>query len=308
MISIKKFQLNKDEYIEIQAPILENKFNYYYKPSSKLHKYDEVIAFLNDTYGQQIVLVQDMLDLVLEQLKGQLKNAVDNKLVLPSIINIGELGLNYNIEMHKEDDEFFNYANYSIWSYKTLQTWIYTKNDNIYLEVAPSYPWLYVEPEEGENYISFDVFIKTYKPILVTELDQFLVKKWIQECQDLSNKLDKDHEQMLEDLSMYKNLFINALNRNEIDLLGGEVTFSDLDTTFEEQKDLKDLDGEIQITYWEKNTNQVVYVIQILLKNNNFTIKVIKDLEWDLPIFEENASSLDDFFATLQQAINRIFT
>jgi len=302
---IKRFEINKNNTIEILVPELENKFNYYYKPSEKLHKFDEVTAMLIQK-NKKFTLKVDAVQVVIEEFKNMLIMALNNQISLPKGVVIGKLGALFNSNTYEDDLDSIDFGNFWLWSGPAVQTWLYNRDNKIYLEIAPSYPWLYVEPEKTEEYISFDQFMKTYKPILVTELDKNLVKKWIKECHGILENLEKEHEQMLQYLAKCKSQFINALKKHNIDLAAGKVTFSDIDTTFENEWPLKNFDGEIQITYRKENTNQPIYVIQVLLRNNIFTIKVIKDLEWDLPVFEEHVSNLNDLFSMIQQTTHLI--
>ncbi len=44
-------------------------------------------------------------------------------------------------------------------------TWLYTHNKKIFLEVAPTYPWLFNQPKATEDCASYTSFIKIINPI-----------------------------------------------------------------------------------------------------------------------------------------------
>ena len=92
-------------------------------------------------------------------------------------------------ECEKREDIF---SQYWVWSSPdNIQTWLYSLNNKIYLEISQTYPWLFSEPEEGELFISFDEYITDYKPIVLIELQEPLIQLWINQCQDILQKMEK---------------------------------------------------------------------------------------------------------------------
>jgi len=70
---------------------------------------------------------------------------------------------------------------------KTESTWIYKKNHTVMLEITPRYPWHFREPEDPEPPISFDHFLQTYKPYVVTALEHTTVAQWLDQVDTLLN-------------------------------------------------------------------------------------------------------------------------
>jgi len=81
------------------------------------------------------------------------------------------------------------------WLYSTsgeVQTFIYTIDNQIYIEISPSYKWLHREPEEGEKFISFDEFIDSYQIIVRFELNENIIEEWIKTCNNIISILEKN--------------------------------------------------------------------------------------------------------------------
>jgi hypothetical protein len=189
---IKEFKINQYSSIKILIPDLKDKFNYYYEPIKKLHMFDEVTAvFEKET--QQTSLIIDNVNIVIHNFKEALEYALDNKIVLPDFIKAGELGFYYNIDIYNEKTESVDYSYFWLWSIRGTQTWLYNQNNKIYLEIGPSYPWLFVEPKKSDNYITFDEFMKTYKPIIIEEIDSAIVQKWLEQCNEILNNMIMVH-------------------------------------------------------------------------------------------------------------------
>ncbi len=191
------FKINDEKYFELLVPDVTNKFNYSYEPTEKLHKFDKItVAFKESKKNKEFEVSGDMAYLILETFQFSLKNALDNKTILPNIINAGEVGYYYNIDLSKEEysEELLDFSRCSLWSGKDIQTWMYNKNNKIYLEISPAYPWFYNEPTDDDNYIPFDEFIKMYKPIAVEEIDPATAQKWLEQCNEILNTIaDQDH-------------------------------------------------------------------------------------------------------------------
>jgi hypothetical protein len=314
MKTIKRLIIDKNKSIEILVPDVVNKSNYYYKPTEELHKFDEVTVVLREK-DTTITISIDLADVIFESLKNMLQNVcMDNQVLLPDNIQIGELGYYYNKDM-KDEVDLIDYSNFAVWSGGVSKgkytTWLYKKDNGMYFEISPNYPWLYAEPDESSNYIPFDQFMKTYKPILVIELDRSLIEKWLDNCNGILHELEKRHAQMLEQLIKCKAVFATILQTKKIDLKGGQIGFSDfnivLDESIEQQLSNLDVGKEVEITYLKNEYPE--YMIRILVdmiagSNKIFTVSAFKNFDWSSPIFKKNVSDIHDLFATLQDAVN----
>jgi len=294
--------------ILLLIPDLKNKVNYFYKVSEKLHKFDEATVILNQN-NKKFVLKIDAIQIIIEELNNILKKAKNKKIALPNNLSIGQLGYIYNQETYKNiPNDTINFSKYWLWSIRDIQTWLYNKKNKIYIEISPSYPWLYIEPEKTSEFITFDKFMTKYKPLLIAELNNSLIEKWITECENILSYLEENHIQLLQHLSQCKTQFINALKAHAINIAQGEVTFSDLNSSFNDNEQSENLNGEIQITYWFKEIKQPKYIIQILLENGIFYLNIIKDSYWQTPIFQKTFSTFTELFYNLQKAVTYIST
>ncbi len=310
---IEIFKIDENILIEILVPNLEDKSNYYYRTSEKLHKFD-VVTVLLKINGVEIVLSIDAINEVLMLLSGSLELALNNKIILPMNIKIGGLGSVFNINTHYERLDSINFSQFWLWSGRGMQSWLYNRGGKLYLEIAPSYPWLYADPTEEEKldaYITFDQFMKEYKPILVIEIDRSIAQKWLDSCRRILDNLEKGHIAVLEQLAIRKKNFVDALHQHKINLKGGEVNYSDLGIVFDQPisrqlLNIKDGDGAV-ITYNDDSHPEYVIAIAADTKSdakNIFNVSVIKDNNWDWPIFRKNTADIQELFVIIREAIN----
>jgi hypothetical protein len=190
MIVLQKLKINLDKSIDILTPYVEDKFNTYYQPTETLNRFDEIFFILKDK-NDKTILVSEIVELIMYDTKKKLEEALKNEIILPNDINIGELGYNYNIVTYNENNEKFNLTKFILWSdgltRTNLRTFIYNKDNKTYLEIAPVYPWIWDEPGTVTDidYITFDEFMKAYKPITVAEIDSVTAQKWLQQCDEI---------------------------------------------------------------------------------------------------------------------------
>lgn len=181
------FILDKNKKISILVPDVSTKINYFYKPTEHLHKFDEATAiFINENNNFQIK--KDTLDEILLTLNGTLKNVLLKNKCLPDIIQAGNAGYVLNNILNDLGPNIL--SPFWVWSSKHIQTLIYKSNNTIYLEIVPTYPWVYEEPKPGDKYISFDEFMKTYKPYAVEIISPETAQIWLNKCQEILDLID----------------------------------------------------------------------------------------------------------------------
>jgi hypothetical protein len=308
---VKKFKINKDSSIKIAVPALKDKFNRYYKPTKELQIFDHVkVIFCSK--DKCFTIYYDDIQSCLIQFQGSLKLALKNKMSLPDFINIGSLGYHYNNDMNVQGMKSVNYSTFWLWSSANIQTWLYNKDSKIYIEIIPSYPWLFANKKKGEKYITFKKFMEDYKPIAVEEINRSIAEQWLNQCNTMLTELESQHKKMLQQLSKSKSIISTLLQQKNINLKGGEVTFSDFDISIEkslqEQKNKFKENNEIQITY--KIDNKTEYLVQVewnkVDEKGVFTTRIFRNFDWEKPIFQKTTSDIDDVFHVLQEAINVI--
>ena len=171
----------------------ENKTNIYGYKTDELHMFDEIEAkYIHN--NKSIILIRDSAQYVVETFCNSLEMALKNELILDQSLVPGKIGYFFSKEKTDNFDEIKDakniFSQYWVWSsLDNVQTWLYNANNKIYLEISPTYPWLFSDPEEGENYISFEEYMSSYKPIALVELQKSLVLSWINECRRLLDKM-----------------------------------------------------------------------------------------------------------------------
>lgn len=197
MRRLVKFRIS--EFQEINIVINdENKINTYGYKSNGLHVFDEVKVRYAEN-GKAIDLISDNVQYALDSFSHSLEMAHNSELSLDESLAVGEVGYFFSekkyldIQKYNESEEKKDiFSSYWVWSSSdNIQTWVYNINHKIYLEISMTYPWLFSDPQKDELYVSFDEYKDNYKPILIIELKKALVTKWIQQCQDLLDKLQK---------------------------------------------------------------------------------------------------------------------
>lgn len=184
------FVLDKDKKITIQIPDLPNKVNYYYEPTEKIHKFDEgTVSFVDKDFN--IELKKEILNEIVCPFYALLKKALHNELQLPDITKIGHAGYALNSMLHNKQDD--SIPLYWLWAgSEHRSTLLYNANNTIYLEIVPLYPWLYRDKKPSDNYISFDEFMKTYKPYVVETIPIDIAKQWLKQCEELLKNIDSE--------------------------------------------------------------------------------------------------------------------
>ncbi len=123
----------------------------------------------------------------------------------PSISNIGYIENEYSyteILPHGiESEDFLKFVFCSTPSYPqpNLTTWIYKQANRYYLEITPNYPYEYRDPKPDERYISFEDFMKDYKPFYKETITR-------QDLQELRNLFAKAT------IETYKNMYYDAMH------------------------------------------------------------------------------------------------
>ncbi len=176
---------------EINIVIPKNKYNYFYKPGSVLHIYDQIVIEFKQK-KKKIQISSDMLDNLYEVFTDVLNAVVQNKIVVPGEIEVGCVGYWYNMYIENETDvEFLLALPLALCGNGDWQMWLYSKSDKIYLEISPLYPWLYDGSKQKEKYIPFQEYMKTYKPIALYELSKETVEQWLVQCEKVFASADK---------------------------------------------------------------------------------------------------------------------
>ena len=117
-----------------------------------------------------------------------LHKCVNNKLKTHKSID-QDIGYMFNQWQQKqgdfvnvEDEEGNKYwvgLDYLVWKSPEYVTWIYNKNKSIVFQITPCYKWLSKRKKRGDDFVSYDEFIKNYNPIFTTTIKKSVAVKWV---------------------------------------------------------------------------------------------------------------------------------
>ncbi|MBA3535849.1 MAG: hypothetical protein H0T84_04455 [Tatlockia sp.] len=172
-------------------------------PLTKLEGCEEVIITLYNEEQSYLLYESHCIQMAVEDLNYSIKEAINNKLQLhPSIIkDIGHLANEYFQD--KEEDLFFCYElrkiwvgmGYLLWDSREVGIWIYNKNSEIFLEITPFYRWHFVDPKEGEDFLTYQEFLKNYQPHLIVKLSKEVALEWLNKTEELLSIMKGNYEQ-----------------------------------------------------------------------------------------------------------------
>ncbi len=172
-------------------PDYKNKINYFYEPQKMLHKFDEVTVIYK-IKEKKIILEQEVIKETLDGIRKGLEWALNKCLIIPDFIEKSEMGKTNNIESYKSN-RTVKYSNYSLFSGKDIQTWIYNDHyGEIFLEISPRCPLVYREYEEGDEFATFEDFMKEYKPYAFFHIDRKTALEWKQAVDLLYMEIDDE--------------------------------------------------------------------------------------------------------------------
>jgi len=92
----------------------------------------------------------------------------------------------FEYKLSPEMRKYWVGKDFMVWCGQDVATWLYEKDGVFWLEITPSYKWHFLEPApEESNYITYDEFIKNYKPHVMIELSIDIMKKWLRQTERL---------------------------------------------------------------------------------------------------------------------------
>ncbi len=159
----------------------------------KLFLFDEItIVFIEGE--EEYLLCNDFIKESLDRLKLFLKQALKNLKFLDSSLN-QDIGYMWNEVLqdklpYKVNEELWVGLCFSLWEggddKKHFATWLYNDPDgNIVMHITENYPWHFRKKGESENYISYNEFIRNYKPILIRIIPHQVARQWLAQCEYL---------------------------------------------------------------------------------------------------------------------------
>lgn len=192
---IEQFKFSKNVMFELMVPSLEEKYNYYYKPTEALHTFDEGTVTLN-VNGQKSIVMIETIQSIICPLSDHLKKTLQNERPLPSQIPLGSLMIFYNRDHYRnywQDENLpctdtINYFPFWLWSTPgNMQSWIYNRDNKIYLEIGKSY--VVPEPQDDQ---AFEEFMSQYKPLFFEEIPREIAQDWLKKAKRIVHEIGED--------------------------------------------------------------------------------------------------------------------
>ena len=174
------FRINNKQYIKIIVACPDQIFS---------HRFDPVTILFYSDKKKYILSEHDHLGPEIETLNWFFKAIINDDLELPKEI-VEDLGYLYNEEIYHKSIRPEGINKKGIHYYLMLDgnkntTWLYTKNNLIFLQITPSYLWHYSDPEEHEKFIPYDEFIKNYKSCLTVEIKKETMAEWATQSDEI---------------------------------------------------------------------------------------------------------------------------
>jgi hypothetical protein len=195
-MTVFDFILDSTRKISITVPDIPDKYNYFYEPTEKLHRFDEGYArFISKDFCMELKI--EIIHEIVCILEGSLKKALNGQLSLPNGVRKGEVGYALNhmlyITFNSDEAKKDRISPFWIWSGPNcVQTLMYNVKDVIYLELAPIYPWISIEQKKPDHmaYVSFHEFMKNYKPLFVEVIPRDVAIRWHKQTEHILDVMD----------------------------------------------------------------------------------------------------------------------
>jgi len=165
------------------------------------------ISFQND--NNSIMLYNDSLRPGMSVLEEVLMDVISGNYTLHSSID-KDIGYIWNIYLNStskktsglifNNDGFWVGDRHLIWTnsgydYPITATWLYNNDQGeIILEVTPSYKWHFLDPEPGDEFISYEDFMKSYQPILFRTISKEVAQEWLVQAQAILKQIENNIE------------------------------------------------------------------------------------------------------------------
>lgn len=193
-----ELKLNNTEKLNIELSL----------PLGQMHCCDYgYISFQGEKHN--IMLYNDDLREGLFGLVAVLTNVIAGSLALHSSIT-KDVGYLYNEHLNSDSNQtsglvynengFWVGDRHSMFSttgrdYPKTATWLYNNDKGeIILEITPVYKWHFLDPEPGDEFISYEDFMKSYQPILFRTIPKEAAQEWLVQAQAILKQIENNIE------------------------------------------------------------------------------------------------------------------
>lgn len=197
------FKVNDKEYIKIECPHQEE----------DLFRYDEVTISFCDSNGHQYTLYTD--DFIIEALRCfqvLLERVINNRSALDTSIESGitsrDIGYLWNEDLQAKDYlvtainsdgvKYWIGLNHLLWSsLRNLTTWLYNSQNKIFIEITPVYQWHFNNPKKDHIFVTYDEFMKNYRPCVIREISKEIAQEWLAKVNQLLKIVEANDQKYL---------------------------------------------------------------------------------------------------------------
>jgi len=164
-------------------------------------------VYIKDNVCEQVIYSNDMVFDFIESLHDALTKSLSGEYMVYESSN-QDLGYLWNVYLNRSDNMYFSGQfehwigrRYLLWSLQGTACWLYKTNGVVYFEITPVYKWHSrdPEPEEEDAFISYEQFIKNYKPYMITEVSRDVVREWLRQTERLLAIIKANDEKYLSD-------------------------------------------------------------------------------------------------------------
>lgn len=153
-------------------PLAENSsLEFYVEGTKNILPYDDLIIKYTKNQKKWI-LYHDFMIEGFRVIQRKFPQLLTDSLELDSMLFNQGIGYRWNQISHEIAEGNFDVENstgsFMLWSMNAREgvaSWVYNLNGEIFLEITPYYPWNYDEPDDEDDYITFQQFQKEYRKI-----------------------------------------------------------------------------------------------------------------------------------------------
>ncbi|AQY51490.1 hypothetical protein PWEIH_14961 [Listeria weihenstephanensis FSL R9-0317] len=186
MINKLYLSVNDQDRLELHIPSTE----------IDIHRYDEIKILLKALHDTFTLYSEDFIIEAIVALKNLLEKVLNNELEVPDSLSKLEIGrLSNDSYQDIEDDLIYEDANwigtkFNVWSTNNLETWLYNKKGEIYIQVTPVYRWHFAKPKSNDKFSCYSQFVKEYKIIYKAKIERDNAIQWLNKCKEIINIIE----------------------------------------------------------------------------------------------------------------------
>lgn len=168
-----------------------------------------VTVFFKESQQVDRILAKREGDAI-QDFHGVLENALSGKFPLPPILENPGYGFNEWLQGRTKEGTMELLEGRPHWSghkfspwctpgnvKPEISTWLYDKDGKIIFELTPIYPWE-DDDNDNEDFISYEEWIKDYKPLFVAEISRSIALEWLKKTEELIETMKANNKHLKE--------------------------------------------------------------------------------------------------------------